>query len=182
MEPIEMVQDKLRRTVEYGTRALESPAPLDMETLDQKLRTLNHMARELFQETLREIYEALAVKLDRGETLERAERDALELLFVGEAKYYLKTENNYHDWIFELRRLMDELRSTGESGLQRIDDLMHVQALCRDASHVLPEVMFYLRERERVETFQRSLQGEISRDDGRMLARMIRDLMSSPLR
>jgi hypothetical protein len=37
---------------------------------------------------------------------------------------------------------MEELRSVGKTELATIADLMHVQALCRDAMHVLPEVLY----------------------------------------
>jgi hypothetical protein len=46
----------------------------------------------------------------------------------------------------------------------------------------MPEVLYYLREKERIELFREGLHGEISREEGRMLARMIRDLMASPNR
>jgi hypothetical protein len=177
-----MLEDKLQQTVEFGRPALESPRMEAIERLDQRLRTLDSLCRETFQETLSGAYEVIAGKLDRGEALDSGERKALELLFTGEATYYLKTENNFDDWIIELERLVAELDSVRKHGIQNLADLMHVQALCRDAMHVTPEVIFYLRERERVDQFRKNLDGEISREGGRVLARMIRDMMSSPHR
>jgi hypothetical protein len=59
---------------------------------------------------------------------------------------------------------------------------MHVQALCRDAMHVTPEVTYYLREKQRIAQFRESVSGAITPEGGRLLARMIRDLMASPNR
>jgi len=182
MDPLAMLQDRLTRTVEFGSRALGDRQTLDLEILDQKFRTLDSLCRETFQETLRDAFDVIAGKLDRGEALDASERNAVELLFTGEAKFYLKTENNFHDWIDELKRLVGELDARRAQGLSNLADLMHVQALCRDAMHVMPEVLYYLREKERVQLFGESLHGEISREEGRLLARMIRDLMSSPHR
>jgi hypothetical protein len=182
MESTRAVQEQMDRAVELGKSALSTHDLLQVERLDQKLRTLDALCRELFQETLSDAYTSIAAKLDRAEALDPGERKAVELLFTGEAEYYLKTENNYEDWIAELRRLMAEIQSTREGGLNSLADLMHVQALCRDAMHVLPEVQYYLREKERVALFRESLTGEISPEEGKMLARMIRDLMSSPHR
>jgi hypothetical protein len=182
MSTLAMLQDKLAHTIDVGGRALGASDLRGLERLDQKLRTLDALCRESFQETLRDAYAVIADKLDRGQTLNDGERKAVELLFTGEATYYLKTENNFDDWIHELQRLVAELDATRNAGLNSLADLMHVQALCRDALHVLPEVMYYLREKERVETFRENLSGEISREGGRMLARMIRDLMESPNR
>jgi hypothetical protein len=182
MDTRALLEDLLDRTVERGTRALDSREVLELEAFEQKLRTLDSICRESFQETLRDAYQHIADKLDRGEAIDANERNALELLFTGEAKYYLKTENNFDDWIDELKRLVGELRATRSAGMQSLADLMHVQALCRDAIHVMPEVLYYHREKERVELFRENLHGEISREQGRMLARLIRDLMSSPNR
>jgi hypothetical protein len=182
MDTLALLQDRLERTVAFGTRALDAPALRELETLDQKLRTLDSLCRESFQETLSDAYELIAGKLERGVALDANERNAVELLFTGEAKYYLKTENNFHDWIQELQRLVGELDGKRSTGLASLADLMHVQALCRDAMHVMPEVLYYLRERERVELFRESLHGEIGREQGRLLARMIRDMLASPHR
>jgi hypothetical protein len=177
-----MLQDKLAQTVELGGPALSAPRVEAVERLDQKLRTLAGLCRETFQETLADAYALIADKLERGEPLTSGERTAVELLFTGEATYYLKTENNFDDWISELQRLVAELDRRRAEGLNSLADLMHVQALCRDAMHVTPEVIYYLREKQRVEQFRESLSGEISREGGRLLGRMIRDLMASPLR
>jgi hypothetical protein len=180
MDSIAILKEKLADTVELGDRALSKPEVIELEALDQKLRTVNSLCRELFQEALRDAFHAIAGKLDRGEALNPDERNAIELLFTGEADYYLKTENNFADWISELQRLVGELGRTREAGVDSLAELMHVQALCRDAMHVLPEVLYFLREKERVQLFQESLRGEISPESGRMLARMIRDMMASP--
>jgi hypothetical protein len=177
-----MLLDKLAQTVELGAPALVEPRVEGVERLDQKLRSLDSLCRETFQETLRDAYEVIAEKLEKGEALSAGERKALELLFIGEAKYYLKTENNFRDWIEELNRLVAELESRRAEGLNSLAELMHVQALCRDAMHVTPEVIYYLREKQRIEQFRNNLDGEISREGGRVLSRMIRDLMASPYR
>jgi hypothetical protein len=179
---LDMLQHKLAQTADLGGPALADPRVEGIERLDQKLRTLDSLCRETFQETLSDAYTHIAAKLDRGETLTSGERKAVELLFTGEATYYLKTENNFHDWIAELQRLVQELEETRAGGLNSLADLMHVQALCRDAMHVTPEVIYYLREKQRVEQFRESLEGEISPEGGKLLARMIRDLMASPHR
>jgi hypothetical protein len=182
MDPIAILQDKLELTVELGDRALDARDLLGIERLDQKMRSIDSLCRETFQDTFADTYASIAAKLDRGQAIDAAERRALEVLFTGEAEYYLKTENNFNDWIDELRRLMGELRGAREDGLGNIAELMRVQALCRDAMHVLPEVQYYLREAERVELFRESLASEITPESGRMLARMIRDLLASPNR
>jgi hypothetical protein len=176
------LQDRLAQAVDLGGPALATPHVEAIERLDQTLRALAGLCRETFQETMADAYTHIAGKLERGDALTPGERAALELLFTGEATYYLKTENNFDDWISELERLVAELRRRRGEGLNSLADVMHVQALCRDAMHVTPEVIFYLREKQRVEQFRENLSGEISREGGILLGRMIRDLMASPYR
>jgi hypothetical protein len=182
MDSLAALQEKLGNTVDYGSRALNAQQLSELDMFDQKLRTLDSLCRESFQETLRDSYSVIASRLERGEALDGGQRKAVELLFTGEAKHYLGTENNFPDWIAELKRIMAELDGMRAAGLRNLADLMHVQALCRDAMHVLPEVLYYLRESERVRLFDENLNGDLSREQGRMLARMIRDLMASPHR
>jgi hypothetical protein len=183
MDSMALVMEKLARATAMGSSALRSHDISQVERFEQKLQVLDSLCREAFQETLHDLYLTIAEKLEKGtEALSPREREAVELLFTGEAKYYLKTENSYDDWVAELERLIRELEATRAGGLGSIADLMHVQALCRDALHVLPELSYYLREKERVALFRQNLDGELTRESGRMLARMIRDLMSSPRR
>jgi hypothetical protein len=175
-----VVRHKLEQTVRLGTDALRDLHALELERFEQKLRTLDALCREEFQDELRETYMSLADRLERGDALTDQERAAVEVLFTGAARIYLKIENNFDDWIVELQRLLAELQAAGEQGFNRMGDLMHVQALCRDAMHVMPEVLHYVREKERVELFRQSLGGRINGESGRMLARMIRDMMASP--
>jgi hypothetical protein len=182
MNAISILQAKLDEMVAMGTDALAERDLPRIERLDQKLRSIDALCRESFQDTFADTYASIAGKLERGQAINTMERKALEILFTGEAEYYLKTENNFNDWIEELQRLMGELRAAREDGLENIAELMRVQALCRDALHVLPEVQYYLREQERVELFRESLSEEITPEAGRMLARMVRDMMASPNR
>jgi len=36
------------------------------------------------------------------------------------------------------------------------DDLLHIQSICRDLRSVLPDLTFYLRERERVQSYEKN--------------------------
>jgi hypothetical protein len=179
-DPIAILKEKIGQTVELGTRALDDRDLLEIERFDQKMRSIDAICRETFQDTFADSYSAIAAKLDRGEEINTLERKALEILFTGEAESYLKTENNFNDWLDELHRLIGELSRASDAGLETISELMQVQALCRDARQLLPEVQYYLREAERVELFRETLAGEITPESGRMLARLVREMLDSP--
>ena len=140
---------------------------------------LESMAREAFQGRMKNDYLSIAEKLEDGAEITPAEREALELLIIGEAKYYLKQENDFENWRSELQRLAGEMEKVHTSGLAGIEDLMRLQALCREAGAVLPDITFYLREKERIQRFEDALRGTLDPEVRRFLAEIITGMMRS---
>jgi hypothetical protein len=173
------VSQLIDRTLGSAQRSRGESSVSAFEELSRSVLALHGEARESFQKLAREQFGQLANKLERGQELNAMERQALELLIVGEARYYLKTENNFHNWLEELARLMTELQRARNAGPPEVHRLMHVQALCRDVRTVLPDILHYLREQERVRQFELALEGPIGEQQGKFLAGMIRDLFSS---
>ncbi|NJL33895.1 MAG: hypothetical protein HC893_08585, partial [Chloroflexaceae bacterium] len=86
-------------------------------------------------------YHDIANKLDRGETLSSDEIEAVRLLIVGDAKFYLQHENNYGDWQTELRRLISEIVQLRNRATLSGIEMLTLQALCRDARNLLPSLV-----------------------------------------
>jgi len=170
------------QTVQRARECLRDGSLSDYEELNRAVHALAHEAREAVQALIEERYAGIAGKLENGRELTEGEREALELLIVGEAEHYLKTENNREDWKAELSRLTAELGEARARGAGGLPELMHVQALCRDARGVLPEMILYRQERERIDRFRDALRGPIGYEDGRFLARLVRDLFASDRR
>jgi hypothetical protein len=118
-------------------------------------------------------------KLEEGEALTAAEQDMLEMMVVGEAKYYVKSENDVENWTNEVKRLVEAIEGLAASGLDDIDALMRLRALCREAQRVVPDLAFYYREQDRVRKFKEATAGAIDVEARRMLANLIKDMMSS---
>jgi hypothetical protein len=117
--------------------------------------------------------------LVNGVPLATAEQDMLQLFMVGDAKYYIKYENDVENWKTETKRLIEEMKRLQAGGLTEMDSLMYLQALCREAMRVLPDLAFYYREKERVRKFDEALQGAIDRDTRRFLANLIKEMLAS---
>jgi hypothetical protein len=173
------LSEQVEKALDLAGKALQGEAVVDYEALDREIRRVEGEARERFQELLREEYRALVEKLQAGSALDEKERQALELLLVGEAEYYLKEENDFESWKRELGRLAEEMEGLRDSGLDSVDALMHLQALCRDARGVLPDVAYYLRQKERVQRFKAGTEGAIKPEDGKFLADFLREMMDS---
>jgi len=140
---------------------------------------LESLARETFQTKLNEMYWPILDKLEAGQPLTAAEHNILELLMVGEAKYYLKYENEVEAWRSELKRLVEELKKQQVIGLDEIDSLLRLRALCREALRVLPDMAYYFQEIERVRQFEDATRGAIDVETRRALANLIKEMMNS---
>jgi hypothetical protein len=58
-----------------------------------------------------------------------------------------------------------------------VDDILHIQALVRDAARVTADIIFYLRERDRLQRFEMSVKDGIDDETGKLLAGMVREMM-----
>ena len=170
---------QISKTTEVAKRCFDTESVADYEHLDRQTSELESMAREAFQDTLKGGYLSIAEKLEAGEEITPEDREALQLLIVGEAKYYLKQENDFENWTRELERLAGEMEKVHTSGSAGIEDLMRLQALCREARAVLPDITFYLREKERIQRFEDAVRGTLDPEVRRFLAEMITGMMRS---
>ncbi|RME98079.1 MAG: hypothetical protein D6768_18155 [Chloroflexi bacterium] len=149
------------------------------EDLNALVGKLDSAAREGIQYAAQKSYQPILSKLENGQPLTTDERELLKMLVVGRANAYIKTENDLENWRTEIRRLAAELANAEAGGLDTIEQLLHVRALCRDAAGVLPDIAFYYREQERVRRFESALSGNLSAEDGKILADVLRAMMSA---
>ncbi|MGH7502506.1 MAG: hypothetical protein ACREL7_12205 [Longimicrobiales bacterium] len=155
-------------------RCLQSDAAEDCGALDQTIREVDALARETIQQRLAGEVRRIADRLDAGAALTREDERHLEMFAIGSAARYVSEENNVDDWKAEVRRLIAELDDAATIAGSSIDRLFHVRALCRDAMGVLPELHYWMEEKDRIERFRA---GALSRDPerARIVARFIRE-------
>lgn len=176
----EPVVAKLKETLEAAARAFESKASTAYDTFDWNVRELEVLAREDFQAKLGHAYLIILNKLEKGEPLTSQEWEMVNLLVIGEAKYYLQHENDFENWQAEIKRLVNEMEQVESStGLDDVDSLLRMRALCRDARGVLSSITYYLQEKERVDRFKETTGGALDLETGRILADVIRGMMTS---
>ena len=179
MDANQIVSAKVKETVTAARQALDSEDSLLFENFSQQIRELEEMTREAFQLKVWDDYKAILIKLENKETLTGDELEMLKLLIVGEARYYLKYENNLEDWRNELNRLSNEIEWLDIGGLDDIDSLLHLQALCRDARGVLPDITFYFAEKERLGRFEVAVSGTLNNTARQTLIEVLKAMMKS---
>ena len=160
-------------------QCFENETLRNYEELNRQFNQVETTARETYQAALRNDYEGLVQKLENGGSLTPAEQETLRLLIVGSADFYLQSEDDFQAWKDELQRLAQEIGAMQAAGLTTVGDLMRLQALCREAKRVLPDVLYYLREQRRVRRFETSMQEPLNPENARHLAVFLREIMSS---
>jgi hypothetical protein len=179
MATIDDVAARINKTADMATRSLEAAASAGYEALNAHVRDLEAQAREAFQAKLSEHFWPVVEKLESGTPLAAAELDMLQLFMVGDAKYYVKYENEVENWQNEVKRLVEEMKLLQASGLTELDSLMHLRALCYETMRILPDLAFYYSQQERARKFDEAVQGAIDRDTRRFLANVIKDMLAS---
>lgn len=173
------VNVKIDTLLGVSSQTLKQESDAHYQQLQTEIAELEALAREAFQTRLEGLYLSIIQKLEDGQALTTAEHDILEMLVVGEARYYLRVENEVEHWRSELKRLLEELKKQQIAGLDEIDSLMKVRALCREAMRVVPDLAYYFREKERVRSFEQATREAIDLDTRRALANLIKDMMAS---
>jgi hypothetical protein len=179
MATVDEVEAQIKDTLDVATRAFEADNSTGYEAFKMTVDALEAAAREAFQAKLADHLWPLVNKLEADEALTAAEQDMLKMMIVGEAQYYVKSEQDVDHWKDELQRLLQEIDRLKNAGLDNIDTLMHVRALCREGMRVLPDLVFYFKEQARVRQFEEATHNALDRDTRRTLANLIKEMIAS---
>jgi hypothetical protein len=170
----------IKATVEKSRICAEKETSENYESLDNMLRQLGVMARELMQDQLKNAYRNIAEKLENGTPLSPSEQDTLDCLIVGDARAYLAQEQDFANWRARMDRLTQEIVRLEGAGLSTTQELLSLQAVCLEAKAVLPDITYYLREKERIERFESSTRNALTAESGKLLAEVVEEMMQSP--
>jgi hypothetical protein len=179
MASAQQVAAKLGKTLDIAARCFEAELGEGYEALNEEVSELEALAREAFQAKLSDTFKPVLEKLKKGQSLTPDELKMLELLIVGDAEYYLRSENNIENWKAQVRSLIEQIRGIQASQLEDVDGLMRLRAICREALELLPHVAFYLEEKERVHKFQEATSQPLDPEAGQAIAEIIQEKLDS---
>jgi hypothetical protein len=162
-----------------GNQSLQTDTSETYERLYLHIHKLEGLARETFQYQFRRDYEAVVEKLKNNERLSKDDENLIAQLLVADAKSYVKHAGDFETWKDQIDRLLAELKAIQDKGIRTTDDLLHVQALCRDLRGVLPDITFYLRERERIQGYEKNDLNALSPELKSLLAEVVKGMMES---
>jgi predicted nucleic acid-binding Zn-ribbon protein len=173
------IEEKAAIILQQGTHSLNHDTSEAYDRLYTEIHSLEGMARETFQYQFRNDYQTVVEKLRDGGTLSDEDKQLLAELVIDDAKSYVKHEKEFETWKDQIDRLLSELRSIQSKGVRTTDDLLHIQSICRDLRSVLPDITFYLRERERVKSYEQHDIQALPSELRKMLAEIVDAMMKS---
>jgi hypothetical protein len=135
--------------------------------LQNRVEDLREDLRESVQALTHDQMRQIIRQLRGNEPVTEEDLQLIRLWVVGDADAYVVEENNFGDWIDEIRRLGEEI---GNSRLAPVEPkhLKKLQALLTDARGVIGNIANFLTHKERVDRFEETMSGGLD-DDGRQI-------------
>jgi hypothetical protein len=173
------VQIKITQILELTARTQDNETEINYQQMQATVSELQAIAREAYQVQLKGKCKSILTKLEADVPLSVEEQETVRLLLVGDADYFLESEDQLAQWRDDVVRLVGEIEQLQASDLNEVDNLMRLEALCREAMRVLPDLAFYFRQKERVSNFQKTSSGPMSSATKQIVADLIRSMIDS---
>ncbi|HBG62474.1 MAG: hypothetical protein A2Y03_07745 [Omnitrophica WOR_2 bacterium GWF2_38_59] len=175
MANIKGVIAKIKSQYESAT---SNPNTTQYWNLSSAFDELEGGLREYMQATTKDQINQIINRLEAGHSLSAEDLELIRLWLVGDADYYLKMENNYNDWLLELKRLIGEFERIDEENLG-ITQASKLRAEALDGIRVLGDIVFLLKQQERVKNFESSVK-DIDSKERKLIIDLLRGKIRSP--
>lgn len=146
--------------------------------LSTTMQELEGAMREHIQEITKSEIIQIINKLRSNTELDKHEIDYIKLWICGDADYYVELENNYDDWVEELKRLVEEIKKM-DVEQPDFNTSSKLRAMLLDGIRVIGDIMFFLKQKERVKNFTESTE-EIDPQERDLLIRLLEGKIASP--
>jgi hypothetical protein len=176
MGDVSQVATSISAAIDQASRCETTETSDSYDELGARVDTLERQAHQAVKSQLD--IASLLPKLKESKPLGPSELKTLELLIVGDAEYFLKYEADLDRWKGEVSQLIAEVAKLQSLRLD-VDGLMHLRALCQELRRVLPDIVYYLDQKERVNKFHEATNGSIDTEGYRVLAEMVTAIISS---
>lgn len=172
------IQETIAKIKSQYESATNNPSTTQYWNLSSTLDELEGGLREHMQATTKDQITQIINSLETSQNLSPDDVELIKLWLVGDADYYLQMENNYNDWLVELKRLIGEYEKIDEENLD-ITKASKLRAEALDGVRVLGDIVFFLKQKERVKNFESSVE-EIDPQERRFIIDILKGKIKSP--
>jgi hypothetical protein len=152
-DPLQEIIEELKFSIE---RTNKNQSTANYQLVQMKLSELGGALREMHQAMTNKKMNAIIKKLDAHAPLDRDEVNLIREWIVGDAVNYLENERNFNAWLSLFSVLTKEVDSIYE-GPVTPEKIMKIGALTQIAQKLIPNILYYIGEKERVERFDRAV-------------------------
>lgn len=133
--------------------------------------------REYIQRITKGEITRIIKKLESQKEINAEELKFIRLWIVGDADYYTKLENNFDDWMAEVKRIIGEINkiSIAEPDFEAASRL---RAMLEDGKRVMYDIAFFLEKKEREAKFTEATL-ELDREEKDLLAKLLKSKLAS---
>ena len=171
-------QEAFMKMNEDFHRAANSGEGKDYAHLSYTVQRFEAGLREYIQYRTEEDMNEIMRKLKRGQEISPKDIERIKLWIISDADSYVRLENNFKDWLAELKRLVDEVNKY--KGVEPdLDTAAKLRGLLRDSIRILNNISYYSEEKERVENFNRTVE-TLDEEERLLLKRILEQKLKSP--
>jgi len=169
------LSDAIAAFSEATEKAFENACADDFEALSRHLDKLDSTVREVQQQMWSDQAWETVRRLEKGKPLEPADHDVIRTFLISDAEHYLAMENNFEDWVAELRRLNTDLaRRATMVDARSIGEL---RGLIKDAIRLLPDIQNFYEEQRRIDKFEQATES-LDESSRQMLVRLLKEQLT----
>lgn len=133
--------------------------------------------REYIQEITKGEISRIIQKLEGRKEISAEELKFIKLWIVGDAEYYTRLENNFNDWIAEVRRIMGEINKI-DAAEPDFEAASRLRAMLEDGKRVIYDIAFFLEKKEREFRFAEATL-ELDNEEKDLLVKLLRSKLAS---
>jgi hypothetical protein len=133
--------------------------------------------REYIQEITKREISRIIQKLENQKEISAEELKFIKLWIVGDAEYYTRLENNFNDWLAEVRRVIGEINKINAAEPD-FETASRLRAMLEDGKRVMYDIAFFLEKKERETKFTEATL-ELDSEEKDLLAKLLKSKLAS---
>jgi hypothetical protein len=148
----DQLTDTIQQLKEATEAALSQPGVSQFEALEKYLNEVDGFVRETQQAMWAAEARMTVRRLENGEPLNAQDHDVIRAFLISDAEHYVAIENDYNNWLSELKRLIKELDRRAKN-VDRFS-IADLRGILKDAIRLVPDIRNFLDEQQRISKFE----------------------------
>ena len=159
--------------------ALNNESSEEFSNVERYVNEIEAYVRAIQQSMWADEARGVIRRLEKSEPLTPADNDVIRAFLISDAEGYVANENNFKDWVAELKRLINDLETRANT-IDR-DSIADFRGVLHDAIRLVPDLRNYYTERRRIEKFEQAI-ATFDKSSREMLHRLLTEKLRSPNR